>query len=87
MTTNNTNNTGIMHAVIKFGTRPLCGRRNAIMATEISAFRHDSHPCIRCSAKLAEMDARANKDYGPEDVEIAPRADLRAVYTQELPSP
>jgi hypothetical protein len=52
------NNTGIMHAVINYGMKPLCGRRNALMATTIENFRTDPKPCLRCKAKLADLDAR-----------------------------
>lgn len=56
--TSNTNNTGIFHAVHKFGGQTLCKRRNAIMAVEIAKFReldHDSQ-CKRCATKVAAMD-------------------------------
>lgn len=58
MGTSNTNNTGIFHAVHKFGGATLCKRRNAIMAVEVAKFRtlDPSHQCKRCAAKLADME-------------------------------
>lgn len=52
-------NSGIWHAVFKFGQPTLCKSRRAVMACEIADFRDDRTKCKRCAAKLAEMDARA----------------------------
>lgn len=77
--TSNTKNTGVMHAVIKFGSKTLCGNRRAIMATEIAAFRESGHQCARCAAKLAEMDGRVD---GRKIVGVI---DLTPTWTAVLP--
>lgn len=70
--TSGLNNTGVMHAVHKFGQRPLCGRRDALMATEIAAFRQTGHQCKRCAARLAEMDARSSQKVAVTTIDITP---------------
>lgn len=52
-------NSGIWHAVHKFGQPTLCKRRNAVMACQIAEFRDGREQCKRCAAKVAEMDKRA----------------------------
>lgn len=73
MPTSGNHNTGIFHAVIKFGMATLCKRRNAIMATEIAKFRElpAEYQCKRCAAKLATMDA-SKAVLNAERVRLAP---------------
>lgn len=52
--TSNTNNTGIMHLVRKYGDTPVCRSRRAIMATVPERFATDTKPCKRCAAIFAK---------------------------------
>jgi hypothetical protein len=48
--------TGIVH--LKINGAVAC-KRPALLAVQVAAFRKDAQPCVRCAAKLRQMDALA----------------------------
>lgn len=52
-------NQGIIHARRSdWSSKTMCGTPRAIMAAPVAEFRTWDRQCVRCAAKVAEMDAR-----------------------------